>query len=269
MAQPHYPLDTVNYSKANAKTHAMSEVPELAKYLEGGRKIYSLDLLSGWSCPFANECLSKAVTVDYSGKRKVVDGPNTKFRCFSASQEAQYTNVYNLRKHNFDILKAHSDDANMMYFRLYDSIPADTGIVRMHVAGDFFNENYLKAWIRLANLYRGILFYGYTKSLQYWDANRYDIPENMVLTASYGGRDDWMIDHQGFRYAQVVYSEAEARELGLCIDHDDSMAANPTWRDTDFALLLHGTQPKGSEAATALKALKGKGSYSRKQRATV
>ena len=67
----------------------------------------------------------------------------------------------------------------------------------------------------------------------------------------------------------MVYSEEEARDLGLCIDHDDSMAANPTWRDTDFALLLHWTQPKGSEAATALKALKGKGSYSRKQMATV
>ena len=88
MAQSLYPLETVNYSRANAKTHAMSEGPELAAYLEGGRKIYSLDLLSGHSCPFANECLSKAVTVDYSGKRKVVDGPNTKFRCFSASQEA-------------------------------------------------------------------------------------------------------------------------------------------------------------------------------------
>jgi hypothetical protein len=35
-------------------------------------------------------------------------------------------------------------------------------------------------------------------------------------------------------------------------------------RNQDFALLIHGTQPKGSEAATALKALKGKGSYSRK-----
>ena len=114
-----------------------------------------------------------------------------------------------------------------------------------------------------------ILFYAYTKSLKYWDALRNEIPENMVLTASYGGRDDWMIDHCDFRYAQVVYSEAEARDLGLCIDSDDSMAANPTWRDTNFALLLHGTQPKGSEAAVALKALKGKGSYSRKQRATV
>ena len=258
----------LKWSKANAKTERLNESCwQIAKYLDDGRKVYSLDLLSGYSCPFAEKCLSKAVEID--GKRSIKDGPKTEFRCFSASQEAQYTNVYNLRKHNFDILKAHSDDANMMYFRLYDSIPADTGIVRMHVAGDFFNENYLKAWIRLANLYRGILFYGYTKSLKYWDANRYDIPENMVLTASYGGRDDWMIEHFGFRYAQVVYSEAEARELGLCIDHDDSMAANPTWRDTDFALLLHGTQPKGSEAATALKALKGKGSYSRKQRATV
>ena len=91
----------------------------------------------------------------------------------------------------------------------------------------------------------------------------------MVLTASYGGRDDWLIDYQGFRSAKVVYSEAEARELDLVIDHDDSHAANPTWRDTDFALLLHGTQPKGSDAAVALKALKGKGSYSRKQGATV
>jgi len=66
-----------------------------------------------------------------------------------------------------------------------------------------------------------------------------------------------------------VFSEAEAVDLGLFIDHDDSHAANPTWRDESFALLIHGTQPKGTEAATALKALKGKGSYSRKQGATV
>jgi len=61
-----------------------------------------------------------------------------------------------------------------------------------------------------------------------------------------------------------VFSEAEANSLGLDIDHDDSHAANPAWRDNSFALLVHGTQPAGSEAATALKELKGKGSYSRK-----
>ena len=258
----------LKWSKANAKTERLNESCwQIAKYLDDGRKVYSLDLLSGHSCPFAEKCLSKAVETD--GKRAIKDGPKTEFRCFSASQEAQYTNVYNLRKHNFDLLRQHKGSVAGMFALLNESIPLDTGIVRIHVAGDFFNENYLKAWIRLADVFRGILFYGYTKSIQYWHANREDIPENMVLTASYGGRDDWMIDHQGFRYAKVVYSEAEAEELGLCIDHDDSMAANPTWRDTNFALLLHGTQPKDSEAAAALKALKGKGSYSRKQRATV
>ena len=258
----------LKWSKANAKTERLNDSCwAIAKYLDNGRKVYSLDLLSGYSCPFAEQCLSKAVEVD--GKRRIKDGPKNEFRCFSASQEVQYTNVYNARKHNYDILKAHSGDWPMMHGELWRSMPVDAGIVRMHVAGDFFNENYLKAWIHLAKNSETTLFYGYTKSIQYWQANREDIPENMVLTASYGGRDDWLIDYQGFRSAKVVYSEAEAAELGLCIDSDDSMAANPTWRDTNFALLLHGTQPKGSEAATALQALKGKGSYSRKQRATV
>ena len=191
----------LKFSKANAKIEALKNVEELQPYLDGGkRKIYSLDLLSGYSCPFANECLSKATIVDgkrkthdclskavadENGKRTIKDGPHTQFRCFSASQEVQYTNVYNLRQHNYDALKAHKDDADMMYFRLYESIPSDTGIVRIHVAGDFFNENYFKAWIRLANKYAGILFYAYTKSLRYWANNRDDVPDNLVLTASY------------------------------------------------------------------------------------
>jgi hypothetical protein len=85
----------LKFSKANAKIEALKEVPELAKYLDGKRKVYSFDLLSGYSCPFAEKCLSKA-TVQIDGKRKIKDGPKTEFRCFSASQEVQYTNVYNL-----------------------------------------------------------------------------------------------------------------------------------------------------------------------------
>ena len=253
----------LKWSKANAKTERLNESCwAIAKHLDGGRKVYSLDLLSGHSCPFAHQCFSKAVEVD--GKRKIKDGPNTEFRCFSASQEVQYTNTYNLRKHNFDTLKQHSDDWPLMYQELWKSIPPDAGIVRIHVAGDFFNENYLRAWIQLALEHHDVLFYAYTKSLQYWDSLRNEIPENLVLTASYGGRDDWMIDYFDFRSAKVVFSEAEAEELDLIIDHDDSHAANPTWRDESFALLIHGTQPAGSDAASALKELKGKGTYSRK-----
>jgi hypothetical protein len=92
------------------------------------------------------------------------------------------------------------------------------------------------------------------------------ILDNFILTASYGGRGDHLISELGLRSTTVVFSEAEAEKLGLPIDHDDSHAARPSLRNQDFALLIHGTQPKGSDAAVALRALNGKGSYSRKAR---
>ena len=253
----------LKYSQANAKTHAMSEVPELAAYLDGKRKIYSLDLLSGYSCPSAKACLSKAV-VGEDGKRRIVDGPDNEFRCFSASQEAQYTNVYNARKHNFDTLR-NVTDATTMAHLLVKAMPENLGICRIHVAGDFFNRNYMKAWVMVARANEDRLFYAYTKSLKYWLDIVDDIPYNMVMTASYGGRDDHLIATKGLRSATVVFSEAEADRLGAEIDHDDSHAAQPSLRNDSFALLLHGTQPAGTEAATALRELKGKGSYSRKK----
>jgi hypothetical protein len=63
-----------------------------------------------------------------------------------------------------------------------------------------------------------------------------------------------------------VYSEEQADCLNLDIDHDDSHAADPELKHQDFALLIHGTQPKDTKAAEALKLLKKnkvKHSYSR------
>jgi hypothetical protein len=254
----------LKYSPANAKTEALKEVEELKPFLADKRRIYSLDLLSGYSCPSANECLSKAIIVD--GKRKIKDGPNTKFRCFSASQEVQYTNVYNLRKHNFDTLRGlHLND---MIHELNQSMPKNLGICRIHVAGDFFNRNYMFAWINMAMMHPDRLFYAYTKSLKYWLQNIEWVEklDNFILTASYGGKDDDLIFKHGLRHCNVIGSEAETH---LPIDHDDSHAARPSQRHNSFSLLLHGTQPKGSKAAAALKLLKGKGSYSRAKPTTI
>ncbi len=254
----------LKFSKANAKTQALKNDSELADYLTDKRKIYSLDLLSGYSCPYAEKCLSKAV-VQPNGKRKIKDGKKTEFRCFSASQEVQYTNVYNSRKHNFDLLRKQNHEE--MVSLINGSLPENAGIVRIHVAGDFFSLPYMHAWYMVAALNPNVLFYAYTKSLKFWVGGINELPilHNFVLTASYGGRDDHMIDEFNLRSTKVVYSEAIASVLGLDIDHDDSHAAKPSLRDQDFALLIHGTQPAGSQASTALKKLKGKGSYSRKK----
>ena len=63
----------LKFSKANAKIEALANDAELSDYLTDNRKVYSFDLLSGYSCPFAKKCLSKAVVQD-NGKRKIRDG---------------------------------------------------------------------------------------------------------------------------------------------------------------------------------------------------
>ena len=258
----------LQFSDANAKLEKLYKVEALAEWLTDNRKVYSLDLLSGWSCPFAHECKSKATetgefTKAGNPRMKIVDGKHTKFRCFSASQEALLPNVYSLRKGNFDALRdMHIND---MIHYLRTDLPKDAGIIRIHVAGDFFSADYMQAWYNVALMNPNVLFYAYTKSIRYWQFHikEYPILDNLVLTASYGGSEDYLIQEYDLRSATVVFSESEANISGLEIDSDDSHAARPDLRNQSFALLIHGTQPKGSEAATALSALKGKGSYSR------
>ncbi len=251
----------LKFSEQNAKTRRLATIPALAKYLAGKRKIYSLDLLAGWTCPGARDCMAK-VHIE-NGKRRLVDGPNTQFRCFAASLEVAYPNVYNAHKFNMDIIKGIRTDKQIAEM-IVGSLPKRAGIIRLHVAGDFFKLSYLKGAV-LAAMYRpDVLFYAYTKSLDHlWQIDMDDpsngvLRHNFLVTASYGGKHDKMISQMGIRTAKVVYSEADAGDLP--IDHDDSHAAT---MGGDFALLLHGVQPAGTPAAKALVELRGNGSYSR------
>lgn len=253
----------LKFSPANTKTKQLKSIPSLAWYLVNRRKIYSLDMLSGWSCPGALDCLSKVHEV--SGKRSLKDGPSTKFRCFSASQEIVYPNVYNARKHNYDIMKQHKTVADFKD-EILNSMPKNLGILRYHVGGGFFNRAYFQAALEIAEQNPDRLFYAYMKSINFLtDVDMMDpsigmVLPNFLVTASYGGRHDHLIEKLGLRTAKVVFSEAEAGNLP--IDHDDSHAATI---GGSFALLLHGVQPKGSEASKALVQLKGKGSYGKKR----
>lgn len=243
----------LKFSPANAKIEALKRVKELAKYLENDHKVYSLDSLAGHSCPFAEKCLSKVI--ETNGKRTLVDGPKTEFRCFSATQEVVFPSVYNLRKHNYDLIKACKKDSDIVRL-LVESMPKNLGILRFNVDGDFMNPKHFYASINFASLYPDRLFYAYTKSLPYWVKYRSIVDKipNLVLTASWGGRRDDLITSEGFRSAKVIFHPEESN--GLEIDHDDSHAANPLTKDKDFALLLHGMMPKGSKASEAISRMK-------------
>jgi len=133
------------------------------------------------------------------------------------------------------------------------SLPEKFDIMRVHVGGDYFSRQYLMAWIEVARLNPDKVFYSYSKSLHLF--KQFALPENLVLTASRGGKHDDLIDLHGWKEALVVYSEEEAAERGLEIDHDDTHAA---FGEDNFALLIHGTQPAGSMASQALQAIKRK-----------
>lgn len=251
----------LKFGKSNSKlVNLEKHLPKFLAYL-GNKvekpKLITFSKLSGHQCPFAKDCLSKAVSTP-DGLR-IEDGPHTKFRCFSASQEVLFTHLYNHRKHNTDlILSCKSKDE--VQSLLESSLPRFDAI-RIHIGGDFSTQFEFDAWVAVATNNPGKLFYAYTKSLPFWIRRKDEIPQNLVLTASYGGWKDSLIEKENLRYAKVVYSEYEARQLKLKLDHDDSLAANPRFRNS-FALLIHGTQPKDSKAGRAWNRL-GKKGYSR------
>jgi hypothetical protein len=248
----------LTFSKANAKVRALRTVPALDQYLTERRSVVTFDLLSGWTCPGAKDCRARVIVTE--GKRSIQETDDTIYRCFSASQEAAFTSVYDMRQRNFDVLRQMS--SSQMVDAIGTALPPRAGIVRLHVSGDFFNRNYFQAWVEVARLHPDRLFYTYTKSLQFWIQTWAAIPENLILTASYGGRHDELIRAHRLRFARVIMRRGQAGRLE--IDHDDSHAADPTRRRQSFALLIHGVQPKGSAASAAVRALNGEGSYSRK-----
>ena len=218
--------------------------------------IYTFSLPAGTSCPFAVECKT---TADKAWGT-ISDGKKQKYRCYAASDEARSVNTRAARHWNFDLLKHQTEDE--MFRMLKRSLPVKAQIVRIHVSGDFFNQKYFNAWVRIAKQFPHVLFYAYTKSLKYWLEHQ-SIPTNLKLTASWDDSNSFVITMKDLKYARVVFSEEEAAKLGLEIDHDDKHAYGG---DESFALLIHGTQPKGSMASTAkskLVSAGGKHSYAR------
>ncbi|MBN9520831.1 hypothetical protein J0H58_20310 [bacterium] len=177
--------------------------------------------------------------------------------------EARRPSVRHARWFNLRALKKCKTTEQMARLIL-DSLSSFARLVRVHDSGDFWNQDYFDAWLRVARERPQTTFYAYTKALPNWLARLDQVGDgrtpgaipNLVLTASYGGTHDDLIDQYNLRSARVVFSPHEADALGLEVDHDDSHAMT---HGADFALLLHGAQPAGSQAAAAARSLRNAG----------
>jgi hypothetical protein len=209
------------------------------------------NLPAGTTCPGANKCLSM-VRIDSNGDRKIWDGPETEFRCFAASSEVQYTNVYNGRQSNLKAIREalkEGNCANLINTELQKNLTKRITKVRIHESGDFFSPEYLLSWIMVAHHNPSIKFYCYSKNLPLFVGLA--LPANFYFTASYGGKFDYLIDEGKFeRYAKVFMYEEQAIAAGYKVDVKDQSC----FEDGPFALLVHGQQPKGSAWGKASRA---------------
>jgi hypothetical protein len=245
-ASPIYIEDTIIMKKEGLLSFSLGNA-KLAK------DIANFSLPAGHSCPGAQSCLAKA---DRETGR-ITDGPASQYRCFSASQEAAFSNVRRTRWNNFDLLRAAHTRTNMREL-IFDSMPDPKRWTKMriHVSGDFFSMAYFQAWIDVAARLSSHVFYAYTKSGslvdKFFEAGGV-LPDNFILTGSDGGKQDSVWGKHGVKMAYVVH---HPDDTALQIDHTDELAYAGTG---DFALLLHGQQPAGSPAAAAAARLSKEG----------
>lgn len=104
------------------------------------------------------------------------------------------------------------------------------GAVRVHDAGDYYSDaqfgqggsevesKYLDKWIEIARRNPSVIFYSYTKSICFFksDKNTWkrELPSNMVITFSFGGKLDHLINRETDKHALVFQSLEQLLEHG-------------------------------------------------------
>ena len=184
------------------------------KYYNG--VVYEWNLPSGFTCPFALECLVK---VDrHTGK---FDNKSKGYRCYSAMQE-RFPAVRNHRWQNFDYLRSGG----------IPIVPEKAVAVRIHMSGDFYSQEYFDMWLQVCRDNPKVEFWAYTKSLNYWVNRLEEIPNNLILTASRGGKHDQLIELHNLKNVEIIKRPEDAK--GRPIDTCDDQARIP---NVNFCLL--------------------------------
>lgn len=242
-------------------------------------------LPAAYTCPFATRCKNfparwdpEAEGVDgkkgafrrfASTGKTISKGKKTEFLCYAARAQAQYPSANMNAFRNLDLLNRAKRDGgvkamtslilkSMSYYETRSKDRYKFDIFRIHEAGDFYDKDYMKAWFEVAKLRPTTLFYAYTTSVPFWIENESLRPKNFKMIASMDDENVDLINQHGLRFSRVVGSEEEAREMRLPVDVDDRLAWDT---DSNFALMIHGPQHKGSEMAKNLQANRKAGVY--------
>jgi hypothetical protein len=99
--------------------------------------------------------------------------------------------------------------------------------IRIHDAGDFFNETYAQDWIDISTECNNSIFYTYTKEVLMM--KKLHKPSNFIAIYSFGGKQDNHINKDIDRHSDVFPDHGEMLRLGYVdiADDDKQAAINP------------------------------------------
>lgn len=123
--------------------------------------------------------------------------------CYARNGSYRFSNV--LERHQRNLAYVLDDLAGWTQ-QMIDEISRKRGpvIIRIHDAGDFFSDTYLRAWLTVMAAHPSVRFYAYTKEI---DRFRRLIepspPANFKWVYSYGGTQDALLDEQDDRVCDV------------------------------------------------------------------
>jgi len=173
---------------------------------------------AGLTCPMKGDC-AKPCYADEKGR-------------------FAFPNVKDKRYWNF--LQSKQDDFTT---RIISEIVAkDVDVIRIHDGGDFYSPKYIEKWISIAANLPNVRFYAYTKTVSYFLGKK--LPKNLIITYSFGGKEDHLIDTRKHRHCHVFKDAASLKRSGyLDVSKDDSLTCYKT-RNKKIGIVYHGARTK-------------------------
>ena len=136
------------------------------------RLIFSLP--AGCSCPHAGVCRTYADRVTAKSLTFLATTALRKRLPLLCCNEEVRPNVREARWHNWDLIRKtmyNNGNQAMLLRDLIDvslTVTKPKKLIRVHESGDFWTEEYMRAWMLVAKQRPKQIFYAYTKSLNMW-----------------------------------------------------------------------------------------------------
>ncbi len=173
---------------------------------------------AGKTCPQAGQCLKKYYAIQ--GFFMIPNIHKAHMSNYQASKRLDFVGLMNA-----------------------DIIKQKPKIVRIHAAGDFYNDEYFSKWIKIAFDNPKVRFYAYTKMvamIKGWAAV-VKMPTNLTIIFSQGGKQDSMISATD-RHSRVFSSITELRANGYSDTTKNDIRA--MGKNNKVGLVYHGAKSK-------------------------